>query len=466
MRILISLLQTLWFPVFTTAWSNDHPIVISGAGPASLMFAHRLLRSNDQCQIVIYEKRERPVRYSENVHAAASSRLMVGDNAFGFGLAQKSQRVLKKVPNLLEMVEAISQPTEFAPGAELRLVNRKEFCAELLHALENEFESSGRLKVHFEQCISNLDPYKNEVEVTDETQDIEPTRVPYSLLIGADGINSVVRSKLIEWGDIQCERYYSNVSWKALQLPKQPNMDAANTFFRYPKPFHKPHRFLKHDTGAIIPRFKDQYVMLNFRPIKCRDDSPFCACTPADLKTAIQRIHPNVTNFPSDEVLENFLEQKAGRESFMKLDKHVIEKRNIALIGDASNGMYSMLGQGCASALLQADKLADLLAENQQNLTFALSLYNEWSIQEGHAISDLNLLQHSLRQKFFPIKFVAGLQMMKIGKTLTFRPEVPYSEIYKRRKWVIRLSRLFWRRERQPAPTINSETKKLLTRQQ
>jgi 2-polyprenyl-6-methoxyphenol hydroxylase-like FAD-dependent oxidoreductase len=169
----------------------------------------------------------------------------------------------------------------------------------------------------------------------------------------------------------------------------------------------------------------------------------------------LQIILPNMTNFPSDQVLEEFLEQKPGKESFMKLDKHAIEKRNIALIGDASNGMYSLLGQGCASAMLQADMLADILTDTQ-DLTTALSTYSDWSIKEGHAITDLNLLQHSLRQAL-PIKFLAGLQMMKIAKTLSKQPEVPYSEIYKQRKRAIWVSRLFWRRARQPAPTRNME---------
>jgi 2-polyprenyl-6-methoxyphenol hydroxylase-like FAD-dependent oxidoreductase len=281
MRILIPFLVLL-IPVLGNAWGNE-PIVISGAGPASLTFAHRFLRANGQCKIVIYEKRERPLRYSEMIH----SDCVAGDFAFGFGLSQKAQGVLRKIPNLLESVQAVSQPTEFAPGVSLRLVNRRELCAELLHELEKEFGSSGRLTIHFEQCITNVDPYKNEVEVSDDTKPESPVtrRVPYSLLIGADGASSVIRSKLVEWGDIQCERYYSDVTWKALQLPEQPNLDAA-TFSRYPKPFYKPHRSIKRDNGAIIPRFHNRFVLLNFRSTKCRDESPFDAKTPQDLKDA------------------------------------------------------------------------------------------------------------------------------------------------------------------------------------
>jgi 2-polyprenyl-6-methoxyphenol hydroxylase-like FAD-dependent oxidoreductase len=431
---------------------GNEPIVISGAGPASLTFAHRFLRANDQCKIVIYEKRERPLRYSEMIHHDC----VAGDNAFGFGLSQKAKGVLRKIPNLLESVQAVSQQTEFAPGVSLSLVNRRELCAELLHELEKEFGSSGRLTIHFEQCITSVDPYKNEVEVSDETETESPgtRRVPYSLLIGADGANSVIRSKLVEWGDIQCERYYSDATWKALQLPEQPNLDAA-TFAKYPKPFYKPHRSIKRDYGAILPRFKNRLVLLNFRSTKYSYESPFGAKTPQDLKDALQIILPNMTNFPSDQVLEEFLEQKPGKESFMKLDKHAIEKRNVALIGDASNGMYSLFGQGCASAMLQADMLADILTDTQ-DLTTALSTYSDWSVKEGHAIIDLNLLAHSLRQAL-PIKFWARLQRMKIGKTLSKQPEVPYSEIYKQRKWAIWVSRLFWRRARQPAPTRNME---------
>jgi hypothetical protein len=82
---------------------------------------------------------------------------VAGDYAFGFGISKKSQQVLNRTQGLLEAVEAISQPSAFAPGIDIRLVNRREFCAELLFELEREFGDSDRLKVVFDTEIADLD---------------------------------------------------------------------------------------------------------------------------------------------------------------------------------------------------------------------------------------------------------------------------------------------------------------------
>ena len=431
--------------IFATAVKA--PIVISGAGPAGLIFAHRFLRCNHDTPIHIYEKRGRPLRYVEDTHHEC----VAGDYAFGFGISKKSQQVLNRTQGLLEAVEAISQPSAFAPGIDIRLVNRRELCAELLFELEREFGDSDRLKVVFDTEIADLDDTdKDCMAVTTITSSNITGRTEYSLLIAADGANSKIRSKLIEDGYLTCERYYSDGTWKALQLPEQPNLDASG-FYRYPKPFHRPHRSITKDRGAILPRFQNRHVLLNFRARE-NSDSPhhvFNATTPQELREAIRVILPNITNFPSDDVLQAFIDQKPGRESYMKLDRHYVPERNVVLVGDAAVGMYSLFGQGAANAMLHADDLAETLCVAAANVGVdaALQQYSEKAVVEGHAIADLNLLSHALRRKGL-IKIWAGFQMMGIGRTLAKAPEVPYSAILKKWKRAIWLSKYFWRRDR------------------
>lgn len=437
------------------------PIVISGAGPAALIFAHRFLRLNHDASICIYEKRERPRRYVDT----PTTECVAGDYAFGFGVSSKSQRILNKTKGLLKAIEAISQPSAFAPGIEIRLVNRRELCAELLYELEKEFGGdNGRLQIHFETEITDMednlpDDNDNAMAVTIVKSDNSTERVKYSLLIAADGANSVVRSKLVDRGYLQCERYRSGVTWKALQLPEQPNLDAAS-FYRYPKPFFKPHRFIKKDRGAILPRFQNRHVLLNFRSENQKDGSTnfaFDAKTPDALRLAIQSILPNVTNFPNDDILQSFIDQKPGQESYMKLDRHYVPERNVVLVGDAAVGMYSLFGQGAANAMVHADLLAETLCSTTvvdgrdnrgvSTVAAALQQYSDKAVLEGHAISDLNLLSHALRRKGL-VKFWAAFHMIGIGKTLSKSPEMGYSAILEKRKRAIWLSKFFWRRDR------------------
>ncbi|EOD26628.1 hypothetical protein EMIHUDRAFT_236665 [Emiliania huxleyi CCMP1516] len=125
--------------------------------------------------------------------------------------------------------------------------------------------------------------------------------------------------------------------------------------------------------------------------------------------------------------------------------------RHVALVGDASNGMYSLFGQGCASALLQADMLAEALATpGDQSLESMLSSYSEASVKEGHAIAELNLITHALRQPF-PIRQLALWQAKGISKRLA--EEVAYNEILRKHRLAIWLSKFFWRGLRTSAQT-------------
>lgn len=87
----------------------------------------------------------------------------------------------------------------------------------------------------------------------------------------------------------------------------------------------------------------------------------------------------------------------------MKLDRHYVPRGNVVLVGDASVGMYSLFGQGAASAMTQADCLAETLANcsftDKNDLQSTLLEFSNSSVVEGHAISDLNLLTHVLRKR-------------------------------------------------------------------
>ena len=212
--------------------------------------------------------------------------------------------------------------------------------------------------------------------------------------------------------------------------------------------------------------FQNRFVILNFHGAptdgnyESRQNNPFDATTSQELKDAIAQVQPNVTNFPDDGVLQEFLNQKPGRESYLKLDRHYVPNGNIVLVGDAAVGMYSLFGQGAASAMTQADQLAETLAKvlNEKHaFQEALLQYSNSSVVEGHAISDLNLLTHVLRTRG-PLKLWAAFHMMSIGKTLANHPEMPYSEILQKKKRAIWISKCVWRRTRIPAVPTTSKT--------
>jgi 2-polyprenyl-6-methoxyphenol hydroxylase-like FAD-dependent oxidoreductase len=322
------------------------------------------------------------------------------------------------------------------------------------------------LKLHFNCAITDIqaadstEPEESTqrccaVVVEEEGTSSKTRLVPYSLLIGADGTHSAIRDSLLRANCIQGKRYLSGSTWKALQLPAQPNLQGNTRALAYKT---------KKDAGRLLPRLKDRFVMLNFRQTRYADLNPFDATTPQELRKSIQEALPNVTDFPTDELLQTFLDQPAGDTTYMILEQHYVPEQQAILLGDAAVGMYSLLGQGCAYAMESAIRLAEALdSVTTTTTTTTTTEYFDQALlarvaainrQEGKAIADLNLISHVL---LYPgIKFVALLGFLRIIKGLETTD--PYATIAKRNQWAIRLSNPFWRLARSSTSVASSRS--------
>jgi 2-polyprenyl-6-methoxyphenol hydroxylase-like FAD-dependent oxidoreductase len=410
---------------FRLSWSLaalTHPldtIVVAGAGPASLIFSYKYLLSNRFARICIVEKSPRPDTIDQD-----------DAYSFGYGLGGRARAVLNTIPGLLERVESISAFTL----SDRWIVNRRELCAEILDAMDKDFE--GRIDLLFETELQVF--YKDcTVEVVDAYG--ESRLIKYALLVAGDGANSGIRNALIAKGEIQCTRFLRPVSWKALRLPPQPNL-SPGAFLPYPR--------TPRDFGALIPQRDGTFLLLSYWRRKRRGSqvNPWNSETPLELKECITQAFPEITEFPPDEYLQSFLDELPRTETFMKLDKHAVQSYKVALIGDAAVGMYSLMGQNWAYAMESADRLATSLAESD-SLREALDTYSAVSVIQGHAVTDIGLLAH-LQEKQGVLKR-AMVDMRELTVKLN-NPNMPYSEILREHDWKIRLSRLLWRLERLP----------------
>ena len=426
------------------------PVVVAGAGPASLVFAHRLLSQHPSINIEIHERRSRPPLYEDSVSDEA------GDQAFGFGIGSRAQLTLSKIPKALDRLEAISEPSAFAGGF---LINRRDMCAELIQILEEDYgiDGSGRLKICFNSAIQDLcrdDEGGSCYAIVKTRNGGETFKVLYSLLVAGDGTHSAVRNALIRQRYLEGKKYLSTSTWKALQLPSQPKiMQHQKASLRWKT---------KVDTGRLLPRYRNRYVLLNFRKRSESEPNPFGASTPRELKTAILSALPNVTEFPDDDILQDFLEQPAGETSYMTLNRHCVPEMNVVLIGDSAVGMYSLLGQGVASAMESSALLADELSKDkncflEEDLALSEALYrfSNTTFVETKALADMNLLAHLISRPI--IKLLGLAAFAGIAKGLANTPDVPYSEMYHANRRILRLSKLFWRLDRIPVPILEED---------
>ena len=152
------------------------------------------------------------------------------------------QQRLEDVPGLKEQATAISAHVE---RLNIPLVSRTDLTHQMSQFVQDNYSQNCQLTLG-EECAS-VD-FTNQVVTTSRGR-----RIPYDLLLGADGVNSRIRQLLVqECGFVQ-ERYIEDARWKALVLPKQPDLDAGA---------FKP---LKHPAiggGQVLPKAPEGHLSL------------------------------------------------------------------------------------------------------------------------------------------------------------------------------------------------------------
>jgi len=446
----------------------DTPVVVSGCGPAGLTFAHRYLQLYPEGRIHMIERRPKPTLSplldNSSKDISVREHGVTGAYAFGFGLGGRPRRVLEKIGLEESVRSSIAEVVENdVPIKGLWMVNRADLCALLLQELEQRYNNDpSRKRVTFTWNATVQGLCDNEQCVVIENGETTAskttaTKLPYSLLVAADGTNSNIRKCLVKHGDVRGVRYVRDLRWKALALPSQPNL--------------RPRNFISTPGMAVLPRRKDRFSLLFFfrkhKWMKSEPQNPFddAVRNVDELKAAITKQCPNITAFPPDDLLEGFLTERPGKEGYMKLDRHAVPRRRVALVGDAASTMYSRLGQGCASAMqgaaLLAEEVAPCLAAfssdgGKVDLEEALDSFSEKSVREGHAVTDLNLIGHFMDRKLY-LLFAIGISLKQMASMLN-DPETPYSDILRYYRWKIRIARLLSRFKRIAVPLFDDDT--------
>jgi len=410
-------------------------VCISGGGPCGIYLATLLIQQEPTVQITILEK---AVRGGNNV------------NAFGIGLGSRLLKSLDAVPGLRQGVESVGAGVG---GFGIKIVSRADLSERMTSFLE-EADTNGQCQIMFGEGCADINLDDRRVTTTSGHE------IDYDLLIGADGINSMVRKKLVDERGIKEEHYLEPSRWKALRLPPQPDIE------------NRPFKPLQHPTlrgGRVLPRYPEGHILLSFWDEESGKDNPGNANTADDLKAlftdAMQDDAPKKRSLIfrrflgaskgmnmvgrkriilfDDEAVELFLKTRPNRSHYMKIDR--FHDDCVALVGDAAHGMNSLLGQGCACGLKSAEVLAEcLLGKDLMDINEVLQSYSKRALPEAHAVTDLNLVAALLRAG--PIFKVLMVPLIKRISD----PDVSYEQILKENRLVIALSRSRWKRSREP----------------
>ncbi len=256
-------------------------VVIVGAGPAGLFLAHRLLALNPNHTVCLYDGNPNPTDLES-----------FDSRGYGLGLGARIQQWLSGVDGLREQLA--TEGVEFAANG-LILIPRRQLCALLLRSLLTHHGDQGphpnsRLSVNFNAPVVAVDLAHRQLVIE---RDSGSETVTYDLLVGADGIHSIVRRALMrsQPKEIQFQQRQRPQVWKVLQLPIQPEQPAS------------PPRIIRLQTrsnqyglifGACLPQKQGSLMALIFWQPVGNDDqiNPCGIATIEELQQLLQEMAP------------------------------------------------------------------------------------------------------------------------------------------------------------------------------
>ncbi len=333
--------------------SKDLPIIIVGGGIGGLSTAIALARANYNVKVF-----EQAHEFKE-----VGAGLQFGPNIFRMlehlGLKQQTLDI-SFFPEKIQLMDGIS-------GEEIFHVSQKHFQA----AYGNPYVAFYRpdfLNVLLEGCkqYPNIELF-NRCKLSGIKQDFRQVQAEFAdgstisgqALIGADGINSTVRSTLF---GAEEPKPSGHIAFRAMiplhKVPKhlwEPNV----TLWAGPN-LHLVHYPMKHDEIFNVAAIIDNGgVLINGNEAMTL------------LKTRYAAAHPR---------LMELLDLVETHKVWPVRDKEPIKNwtvDRVTLLGDAAHPMYQYTAQGAGMAIEDAVVLAEALRHSEGNISDALKLYND-----------------------------------------------------------------------------------------
>mmetsp|Transcript_10872 Transcript_10872/g.26626 ORF Transcript_10872/g.26626 Transcript_10872/m.26626 type:complete len:497 (-) Transcript_10872:597-2087(-) len=429
-------------------------VVIVGAGPAGILSAHYLLKRG-KYDVTLTEMRNDPRKGTAPSRRSYSLGLGVRGRGAIKGLGEDLWEAVKKKGVMSErfclhlgkrVLDIRQKSTPLLKTEPSCLINRADLCSALLEELDVAHGGGGSLQTHFQTACEGVDLSAKSVTL----QGVG--KVSYDLLIGADGVNSVVRDALLAHDtSIKYAAAPLNGTQKILhqKMPAclDPNaVHAMSGSVEVAEGTKERVGFFWVPERNSTTREQQACILVNWdeasapRSLLAMEDAK-------EVQEYLNMAFPNLEGGVTLDAAHQFLEQRATVNTVNKLSCYADEQAALILMGDAAHSSGGASGQGCNTALQDAQVLDAVLGEAGDDVARAAKLFSERRVREGHALLDLSINQSPrnplLRALFllwsagetFGHRLLPSVVTPPTQNMLT-QTDLPFAEIYAKKKAV------------------------------
>ena len=394
----------------TTTCQTTRKVIIAGAGPSGLLAAILLLRRNEKPGATIrYHvtlvdpgpdfgnldeeglKRHRSWMISLSTHGLSSVQQVPG---LYEDYIEKSGLHLSALSlGMGKWAFDVTFPEDLKENLN---IDRNCICGALAHYLNEHFLESGNLTLHYNTKALFVDSEFRRLVVRSETPESRDEGsnlsglipLDYDLLLGCDGIRSVVRNAFItNHRDFQFTLRDAFSMMKSLHITRPSNVDEGRFFILF--------NCLPNMTSFTIPERGGQ---LNFACGYQLDKPCDAAMLSDDPKVVRQYLtkHFKAFDLDCDEVALEWVRQPWNTVQQVHCNFYHSTLLQALLLGDAAHATLPNLGQGMNQALVDAVVLNDLLDKYEEDLDEVLPAFSKERVKEGNALTDLSFHTYSL----------------------------------------------------------------------
>ena len=387
-------------------------VVICGAGPAGLLAAVLLLRRNTNADANAQKYRVTLVDPGTDYGKLDAAGLHRA-RSWMIGLSSHGLSAIRTVPGLYEdyihglgiditkAVFGLSKKLKFELDAKDFLeadsaftVDRNYICAALSRYLNEKYGDDDMFVSHYHTRALYVDGDNKSVvarQKTDGGNNDGPTSditLPYDILLGCDGIRSVVRNAfLTTHRDFEFDLRGTFGYGKSVHVALPPNLDPG-TFMFVNEALPNFGSFILPETGNKLNVALGTALNKPCAPQLKSDDAAVVA--------EYFRKHWHAFDIDADDAAQQWVSQGWFSISQVHCNFYHSEPLGALLLGDAAHATSPQIGQGMNTALADAAALDRLLDEAKDDWSAVLPKFSQERVKEGHALTDLSFYTFSL----------------------------------------------------------------------